>query len=153
MIMSTKPTWKQVMEIMKELQVKYQLPIFAATYQGSCSCCARPKHFNKESYLTPDVKDLSWDEIDSDIVFLNAFNGSGEACLNDYFGVVNQQDKTEVAQYVGYKLSERFTKSDLDECLTELVNRINELSDTKYALTLPKDTNRCAVIENGFVTE
>lgn len=58
--MITQPTWKQVMTIMKELQVKYQLPIFAATYQGLCSCCAKPKHFNKESYLTLEVKDMSW---------------------------------------------------------------------------------------------
>lgn len=77
------PTWKQVMDIMKELQVKYQLPIFVATYQGSCNCCAIPKHFNKESYLTPEVKDMSWDEIDSYIIFKNSCNGSGEACLND----------------------------------------------------------------------
>lgn len=145
------PTWKQVMSIMKELQVKYQLPIFVATYQGSCSCCARPKHFNKESYLTPEVKDMSWDEIDSYIIFKNSCNGSGEACLRDLFGVVNPKDKTEVDQYIAYGLSERFTKKDLEECLTELVVRISELSDTKYILTLPKDTNRCAVIEVGFI--
>lgn len=145
--MSTKPTWKQVMEIMKELQVKYQLPIFAATYQGSCSCCARPKHFNKESYLTPDVKDLSWDEIDSSIAFKNSCNGYGEACLNNDFCVVNHQGKKEEAvQYIGYDLSERFTKADLDECLIELVNRINELSDTKYSLKLPENEHLCAMI-------
>lgn len=145
--MSTQPTWKQVMAIMKELQIKYQLPIFAATYKGSCNCCARPKHFNKESYLTPEVKNLSWDEIDSYIIFKNSCNGSGEACLNDIFGVVQHyKHKREVAQYIDYELSERFTKADLDECLTKLVNRINELSDTKYSLKLPENENHYAII-------
>lgn len=145
--MITQPTYKQVMAIMKELQVKYHLPIFAATYQGSCSCCAKPKHFNKESYLTPDVKGLSWKEIDSYIIFKNSCNGSGEACLNDIFGVVQHyKHKREVAQYIDYKLSERFTKADLDECLTKLVNRINELSDTKYYLKLSENEHRCAMI-------
>lgn len=51
-----KPTWKQVMNLMKELQLEYQLPIFAASYKGSCSCCATPADFNDEAYLTPEVK-------------------------------------------------------------------------------------------------
>ena len=115
------PTWKQVMKIMKELQVKYQLPIFAATYQGSCSCCARPKHFNKESYLTSEVKDLSWKEIDSYIIFKNSCNGSGEACLNDIFGVVQHyKHKREVAQYIEYELSERFTKAEAKRTMQKL---------------------------------
>lgn len=54
--------------------------------------------------------------------------------------------KEEAVQYIGYELSERFTKADLEECLTELVNRINKLSDTKYALTLPESENRCPMI-------
>ena len=36
----TRPTWKQAITIMKQLQLEYGLPIFAATYVNTCSCCA-----------------------------------------------------------------------------------------------------------------
>ena len=31
------PTWKQAMDIAKELQEEYQLPIFAMTFKGMCN--------------------------------------------------------------------------------------------------------------------
>lgn len=64
----TKPSWKQALKIMKALQNHYQLPIFAATFRGSCSCCADPRHLNNEAYLTPDLKRKSWDEIDAYVI-------------------------------------------------------------------------------------
>lgn len=49
-------TWRQATKIAKQLQIKYQIPIFAMTFKGSYSCCAEPSHLNKEAYLTPDIK-------------------------------------------------------------------------------------------------
>ena len=80
-------TWKQAAEIAKELQLKYKIPIFAMTFKGSCSCCAEPSNLNEEAYLTPDIKEKSWDEIDSYIIFNNANNSSGEAYMSDDFSV------------------------------------------------------------------
>lgn len=55
-------TWNEAAKIAKKLQKKYQLPIFAMTYQGSCSCCAAPCDLNKQAYLTPEVKEQPWSE-------------------------------------------------------------------------------------------
>ena len=65
-------TWRKAAEIAKQLQIKYQIPIFAMTFKNSCSCCAEPSDLNKESYLTPEIKEKSWDEIESYIIFKNA---------------------------------------------------------------------------------
>lgn len=142
-----KPTWKQAMKIMKTLQEEYQLPIFAATFRGMCSCCADPEHFNKEAYLTPDVKKKSWSEIDSYVVFKNSENAQGEADLKDNFGVVNDYGhKEEMAQYVGYSLSETFTLDKFNEMMTKFVEELNQLTDTQYVIELPEDKYKCAII-------
>lgn len=62
-------TWNDVAKIAKKLQKEYKLPIFAMTYKNTCSCCASPAELNASSYLTKDVKDLTWKEIDSYIIF------------------------------------------------------------------------------------
>ena len=54
----TRPTWKQAITIMKQLQLEYGLPIFAATYVNTCSCCAEVSDLNDEAYLSNTVKNL-----------------------------------------------------------------------------------------------
>lgn len=147
-----KPTWKQVMKLMKDLQAEYQLPIFAASYKGSCSCCATPINFNDEAYLTPEVKKQTWEEIGPYIVFKNSSNAQGEAALNEDFGDVKynwdgHRYIVETTQYLGYHLSEQFTMDDLHRLLTRLIEGINALSDTQYELTLPEDEYQCAIIK------
>lgn len=146
-----KPTWKQVMKLMKELQVEYNLAVFAASYKGSCSCCATPENFNDEAYLTPEVKKQTWEEIGAYIVFKNSSNAQGEAVLNEDFGDVKDHyehdDVTETKQYLGYVVTEQFTMNDLNQLLTRLVEGINTLSDAQYELTLPEDNYHCAVIK------
>ena len=142
-----KPTWKQAMKIMKALQKEYQLPIFAATFKGMCSCCADPEHFNKEAYLTPDVKTKSWSEIDSYVVFRNSENSAGEADLKANFGVVDDDGYVvETDQYVGYSLSETFTMEKFHEMMTKFVDELNQLTDTQYCIKLPEDEDKCARI-------
>ena len=142
--------WRQAAEIAKELQLKYKIPIFAMTFRDSCSCCAEPSNLNKEAYLTPDIKDKSWDEIDSYIIFNNANNSSGEAYMYDEFSVTYDdifEETNYSPQYIKYRLSKSFSQDKLKECLTEFINKVNEESFTQYKLSVPKDTGLCAVIE------
>lgn len=143
-------TWRQAAEIAKELQLKYKIPIFAMTFRGSCSCCAEPSNLNDEAYLTPDIKEKSWDEIDSYIIFNNANNSSGEVYMGDEFSVIYDElfDESKYSkQYIKYKLSESFTHDKLKKCLTEFVNKVNEESFTQYKLSVPDDKGLCTVIE------
>ena len=143
-------TWKQAADIAKQLQIKYQIPIFAMTFKGSCSCCAEPSDLNKEAYLTPDVKNKSWDENESYIIFKNAHNAGGEADMDDQFSVTYDDmfdEKSYRKQYIKYKLSEDFSKETLEKCLTEFVYAVNKESFTKYKLSVPEDTSLCATIE------
>ena len=142
--------WRQAAEIAKELQLKYKIPIFAMTFRGSCSCCAEPSNLNDEAYLTPDIKEKSWDEIESYIIFNNADNSSGEAHMNDEFSVIYDDlfdEKKYSTQYIKYKLSDKFSKENLKQCLTEFVDKVNEESFTQYKLSVPEDKTLCAVIE------
>ena len=143
-------TWRQAAEIAKQLQLKYKIPIFAMTFKGSCSCCAEPSNLNDEAYLTPDIKEKSWDEIKSYIIFNNAHNSSGEAYMGDEFSVIYDDlfdEKRYSTQYIKYKLSDKFSKENLKQCLTEFVDKVNEESFTTYKLSVPEDTSLCAVIE------
>lgn len=108
-------TWRQAAEIAKQLQLKYKIPIFAMTFKGSCSCCAEPSNLNDEAYLTPDIKEKSWDEIESYIIFNNAHNSSGEAYMGDEFSVIYDDlfdEKRYSTQYIKYKLSDKFSKEN-----------------------------------------
>lgn len=143
-------TWRQAAKIAKQLQIKYQIPIFAMTFKGSYSYCAEPSHLNKEAYLTPDIKEKSWDEIDSYIIFSNSNNSSGEAYMYDEFSLTYDDilDELEYSkQYIKYKLNNNFSKEKLEKCLTEFVNAVNEESFTQYKLSVPDDPGLCAIIE------
>jgi len=142
--------WRQAAEIAKELQLKYKIPIFAMTFRGSCSCCAEPSNLNEEAYLTPDIKEKSWNEIDSYIIFNNADNSSGEAYMSDDFSMTYDEIFDEfkyTKQYIKYRLSESFTHDKLKECLTEFIDKVNEQSFENYKVSLTEDTGLCAVIE------
>lgn len=144
-------TWKEVAKIAKELQKEYNLPIFAMTYRNMCSCCADADNLNKEAYLTKDVKEKSWSEIDSYIIFKNSTNAQGEANMSDEFAYVRDYRTPKYStQYVGYKLSENFTFEQFCECVTKLVDAINKASDVQYSLELPEDEIHTAIIHKIF---
>jgi len=143
-------TWRKAAEIAKQLQIKYQIPIFAMTFKNSCSCCAEPSDLNKESYLTPEIKEKSWDEIESYIIFKNAHNAGGEADMDDEFSVTYDDmfdEKSYRKQYIKYKLSKDFSQEKLEKCLTEFVDAVNKESFTTYKLSVPNDPSLCAIIE------
>ena len=98
------------------------------TFKGCCSCCASPSDLNDEAYLTPDVKNKSWDEIDTYIIFNNAHNTGGEADMDYQFSVTYDDmfnEKRYSKQYIKYKLNDNFSKEKLKRCLTEFVDAMN----------------------------
>lgn len=155
----TRPTWKQAITIMKQLQLEYGLPIFAATYVNTCSCCAKVSDLNDEAYLSDTVKNLDWDDIDSYLIFSNAHNRGGEANLDGDFGDVFgdtflQYGGTEYMtekihhkkQYVFHHTNDNFTLDQVNECLQKFVDELNKLSDTTYTYEPTTSRGACAVI-------
>lgn len=155
----TRPTWKQAITIMKQLQLEYGLPIFAATYVNTCSCCAEVSDLNDEAYLSDTVKNLDWDGIDSYLIFTNAHNRGGEAILDGEFGDVFgdtflQYGGTEYVtekihhkkQYVFHHTNDIFTLDHVNECLQKFVDELNQLSDTTYTYEPITSRGTCAVI-------
>ena len=155
----TRPTWKQAITIMKQLQLEYGLPIFAATYVNTCSCCAEVSDLNDEAYLSSNVKNLDWDDIDSYLIFANAHNRGGEANLDGEFGDVFgdtflQYGGTDYVtekihhkkQYVFHHTNDTFTLGQVNECLQKFVDELNKLSDTTYTYEPTTSRGTCAVI-------
>lgn len=155
----TRPTWKQAITIMKQLQLEYGLPIFAATYVNTCSCCAEVSDLNDEAYLSNTVKNLDWDDIDSYLIFANAHNRGGEVNLDGEFGDVFgdtflQYGGTEYVtekihrkkQYVFHRTDDNFTLDHVNECLQKFVDGLNKLSDTVYTYEPTTSRGACAVI-------
>lgn len=158
------PTWKDALRISKALQDEYQLPIFAMTFRGSCSCCASPADFNREAYLDKGAAQAKWDDVDAYVALRNSRDSAGEARFYhtetvteggktsrkrvwDDFGTLTGGHDAGGDQYVMYKLSESFTASDLCDLLTKFVNGLNEAAGFEaYALVLPDDETECAQI-------
>lgn len=158
------PTWKDALRIAKALQDEYQLPIFAMTFKGSCSCCASPADFNGEAYLTKDVAEMDGVDIDAYVALKNSCNGGGEARFYhtetvtkggkasrkrvwDDFGTLTGGHDAGGDQYVMYKLSDSFTMDSLRELLTRFVDGLNEVAGFEaYALTMPDNESECAQI-------
>lgn len=134
------------------------------TFKGSCSCCASPANFNNEAYLTKDVAESAWADVDAYVVLRNSFNGSGEARFYhsealpaggkrktrrvwDDFGTLTGGHDAGGDQYVMYDLSESFTMDSLRDLLTKFVNGLNEVAGFEaYALTMPDNESKCAEI-------
>lgn len=159
---NTLPTWKDALRISKELQHEFKLPIFAMTFKGSCSCCASPADFNQEAYLTKDVAEKDWADVDAYVVLKNSRNGGGEAQFYrtvkvtedgkmksrrvwNEFGTVD--GRNDGVQYVAYDLSDSFTMDTLRELLTKFVDGLNKAAGFEaYDLVLPDDETECAQI-------
>lgn len=159
---NTLPTWKDALRISKELQREFDLPIFAMTFKGSCSCCASPADFNKEAYLDKGVAEKDWADVDAYVVLKNSCNGGGEAQFyrtvkvteggkmkskrvwNEFCTAGGRNDGV---QYVAYDLSDSFTMDSLRDLLTKFVDGLNEVAGYEaYALTMPDNESKCAEI-------
>lgn len=156
------PTWKDALRISKELQREFDLPIFAMTFKGSCSCCASPANFNKEAYLDKGVAEKGWADVDAYVALKNSHNGGGEAQFYHTETVVEggktsrrrvwnefgtAGGRNDGVQYVAYDLSDSFTMDSLRDLLTKFVDGLNEVAGYEaYALTMPDNESKCAEI-------
>ena len=116
------------------------------------------------AYLTKDVVEADWDDVDAYVVLRNSCNSAGEARFYhsealtaggkrktrrvwDDFGTLTGGHDAGGDQYVMYKLSESFTMSDLHDLLTRFVDGLNAVAGYEaYDLVLPDDETECAHI-------
>lgn len=157
----TRSTWNDALAIAKELQKEYQIPIFAMTYRGgACRCCPSVAQFNEEAYLSEDVAHRELQESDFFIIFSHTrYDSYGEAVFTDKKGNPQPFGSTsggwqsgkdvwiDSEQWVRYRLSDTFTMDTLNEVLTKFTERLNTKAEATYKLTMPKDKDTCALIE------
>lgn len=157
----TRPTWHDALAIAKELQEEYQIPLFAMTYRGgACQCCPSVAQFNEEAYLTEDDKHKELAELGPLIIFSHTrYDSYGESVFTDKkgnpqpFGSASggwQSGKdiwVNSQHWVRYHLSDTFTMETLNEVLTKFTERLNAKAEATYKLTMPKDKDTCALIE------
>lgn len=143
---NTRPTWEDTIRIGRELQEKYQIPLFAFTYYKMCSCCASPQDFRVRDFLRKKkgrdaYKD--WDtfraleEKPAYIVFANSSNYRGE--IKDFsseFGFSGERNL--FPQMVKYA-PDYFTETA--HVLRDFVDRMNALTSSGdlYYLHIPDD--------------
>ena len=149
-VINNQVSWYAALRKMKQLQNRYNIPLFAATYISECSCCATPHDFNEEAYLDPTNKPTTFSEISSYVVFSNSWNAGGEAELLGEFGMIYDQDFHETLfkkQFIKYRTSDTITIETLTDILGELVAYLNDLSLKQYTLKIPKDKYETFVID------
>ena len=149
-IINEQASWYAALRKMKQLQNRYNIPLFAATYVSECSCCATPHDFNEEAYLDPTNKPTTLSELSSYVVFSNSWNAGGEAELLDEFGMIYDQDFHETQfkrQFIKYRTSDVISIETLTDILGELVAYLNSLSLKQYTLKTPKDKYETFVID------
>lgn len=56
--LASEVTWQQAIEVMKDVQKKHQIDLFAPGYFNACSCCAVPKDFPKKYFLNKEDSNL-----------------------------------------------------------------------------------------------
>ena len=143
---NTHPTWEDAIRIGRELQEKYQIPLFAFTYYKMCSCCASPQDFRVRDFLRKKkgrdaYKDWgtfrALEEKPAYIVFANSSNYRGE--IKDFsseFGFSGERNL--FPQMVKYA-PDYFTETA--HVLRDFVDRMNALTSSGdlYYLHIPDD--------------
>lgn len=144
--LASEVTWEQVIEVMKKVQKKHQIDLFAPGYFNTCSCCAVPKDFPKKHFLNKEDANLK-DFIREDeskiksIVLANAHNISGAPKFKnkkgpEVFGMLTEGLKT-IHQYV---YTRNVTTEETKLVLDDFVNGLNELvGEETYSLELPEE--------------
>lgn len=148
-VINKQASWYAALRKMKQLQNRYNIPLFAATYISNCSCCATPHDFNEEAYLDPTNKPNKFSELSSYVVFSNSWNAGGEAELLGEFGMIYDQDFHETLfkkQFIKYRTSDTITIETLTDILGELVAYLNDLSFKQYVLQIPKNEYETFII-------
>ena len=147
---SSEVTWKQALEVMKDVQKKHQIDLFAPGYFNTCSCCAVPKDFPKKYFLNKEDANLdnfvdhftreNGSKVKS-IVLANAHNISGAPKFKnkkgpEVFGMLTEGLKA-IHQYV---YTRNVTTEETKLVLDDFVNGLNELvGEETYSLELPEE--------------
>lgn len=147
---SSEVTWEQAIEVMKDVQKKHQIDLFAPGYFNTCSCCAVPKDFPKKYFLNKEDANLD-NSVDrftrengskiKSIVLANAHNISGAPKFKnkkgpEVFGMLTEGLKA-IHQYV---YTRNVTTEEAKLVLDDFVNGLNELvGEETYSLELPEE--------------
>jgi hypothetical protein len=147
---SSEVTWEQAIEVMKDVQKKHQIDLFAPGYFNTCSCCAVPKDFPKKYFLNKEDANLD-NSVDrftrengskiKSIVLANAHNISGAPKFKnkkgpEVFGMLTEGLKA-IHQYV---YTRNVTTEETKLVLDDFVNGLNELvGEETYSLELPEE--------------
>lgn len=147
---SSEVTWQQAVEVMKDVQKKHQIDLFAPGYFNTCSCCAVPKDFPKKYFLNKEDANLD-NFVDhfmredgskvKSIVLANAHNISGAPKFKnkkgpEVFGMLTEGLKA-IHQYV---YTRNVTTEEAKLVLDDFVNGLNELvGEETYSLELPEE--------------
>lgn len=144
--LASEVTWKQAIEVMKTVQEKHGIDLFAPGYFDTCSCCAIPKDFPKKYFLNKEDAGLDnfvredGSKIKS-MVLSNAHNISGAPKLKskkgpEVFGMLTEGMK-DIQQYV---YTRNVTTEETKLVLDDFVNGLNELiGEETYSLEVPEE--------------
>lgn len=146
--LASEVTWEQAIEVMKKVQKKHHIDLFAPGYFNTCSCCATPSDFPKKYFLNKeDAEEKHFTREDgSKIKFLiiaNSHNASGVSKLGTKkkpypFGTIEDYKRLD-------KENQQFVRSNAlkDEetapVLEDFVKGLNELvGEETYSLEYPE---------------
>lgn len=144
--LASEVTWKQAIDVMKKIQEKHQIDLFAPGYFKTCSCCATPKDFPEKHFLNKeDANSEKFVRKDGSkiksVILANAYNISGAPKFknkkgSEVFGMLTDGLKT-IHQFVHtYHLSTEETKLVLED----FVNGLNDLvGEETYSLEFPEE--------------
>ena len=146
--LASEVTWEQAIEVMKKVQKKHQIDLFAPGYFNTCSCCATPSDFPKKYFLNKeDAEEKHFTREDgSKIKFLiiaNSHNASGASKLGTKkkpypFGTIEDYKRLdkENQQYVH---SNGLKDEEVAPVLIDFVNGLNKLvGEETYSLEYPE---------------
>ena len=144
--LASEVTWEQAIEVMKKVQKKHNIDLFAPGYFKTCSCCAVPKDFPKKYFLNKEDAELN-KIIREDgsklktMVLSNAHNISGAPKFKnkkgpEVFGMLTEGFEA-IQQYV---YTSNVTTEETKLVLDDFVNGLNELvGEETYSLELPEE--------------
>ena len=154
-------TWEQAIEVMKKVQKKHHIDLFAPGYFNTCSCCANPSDFPKKHFLNKeDSKEKSFTREDGSkikaLIIANSHNASGASKLGTKkkpypFGTIEDYKRLdkEVQQYVH---SNGLKDEEIASVLGDFVNGLNELvGEETYSLEYPKEEGYAFAILTNFL--
>lgn len=146
--LASEVTWQQAIEVMRNIQEKHQIDLFAPSYFDICSCCSKPKDFPKKYFLDKeDASEKSFTRGDGtrikSLIIANSHNASGISKLGTKkksfsFGIVEDYrvDKKMIHQFIH---STGLEDKEIAAVLEDFVKELNEIvGEETYFLEYPE---------------